>query len=92
VTELCSVLGLSARSVFNAAIRYALHCARLRGVSPAKLKEFPKRLAGRSAVFVLTAETLVKVRDAQMQDQVPACALAGVKLLHDRTLKVKVAG
>ena len=33
VTELCDVLGLSARSVLNAAVRYALHYARSQRVA-----------------------------------------------------------
>ncbi len=62
VVELCQLLGLSARSVLNAAIRYALHLAAVRGVPATKLREFPKQMAGRSETFALTAETLMKAR------------------------------
>lgn len=89
VTQLCSVLGLSARSVLNAALRYALHYARARKVPPSRLKEFPKRLEGNVTSFALTAETLAQLREAGLLDQLPACAVAGVRLLHDRVLKVK---
>jgi hypothetical protein len=89
VTELCSVLGLSARSVLNAALRYALHSARARKVPPSRLKEFPRRLEGRVTSFALTAETLAQLRDAEVLDQLPACAVAGLTLLRDRLLKVK---
>jgi hypothetical protein len=89
VTELCDVLGLSARSVLNAAVRYALYYARVQRVEPHRLKEFPKRSEGRVVSFALTAETLARLREANLVEQLPGCAVAGVKLLHERTLKFK---
>ncbi len=91
VVELCQLLGLSARSVLNAALRYALHQAAVRGVSATELREFPKQMTGRLERFALTAETLVKARQADMLDHLPGCTLAGLKLLHGKLLKTKVS-
>jgi hypothetical protein len=87
VLELCNVFGLSVRSALNAAVRYALYCAQLRGVPPTQLREFPKRLEGREVTFLLTHETQAKLEEAAMVDQLPGCAIAGIKLLHGKTLK-----
>jgi len=87
--ELCNVLGLSVRSTLNAALRYALHVAEVRGVSLEGLKEFPKHMAGREDVFALTAEALAKARKAGVLERLPECTLTGIKLLHGKILKIK---
>ena len=93
VTELCNLLGLSARSVLNAALRYTLHLARLRRVPPSQLKEVPKkRLSGQEVTFTLTADTVSKLREADAFDLVPACTAAGIGLLHERLLKKAKSG
>ncbi|MCI0459087.1 MAG: hypothetical protein L0Z62_19190 [Gemmataceae bacterium] len=89
VTALCNVLGLSVRSVLNAAVRYAVYYAHARGLAPAQLKEYPKRLDGQRVSFALTAETAAQVRAADLLDQVPQCAVAGIQLLHARTLELQ---
>jgi len=89
--ELCNVLGLSVRSTLNAALRYALHFAEVRGVSPADLKEFPKQMSGREDVFALTAEARAKARQAGVLERLPECTLMGIKLLHGKILKIKIA-
>lgn len=90
VVELCQLLGLSARSVLNAALRYALQQAAVRGVPATRLREFPKQVAGRSETFALTADTLAKACQADMLNHLPECTLAGLTLLHGKLLKVKV--
>jgi hypothetical protein len=89
VTDLCAVLGLSVRSVLNACVRYALHCARAQGVPVQKLKTFPRHLEGRATTFQLAAETLGQLQEAEALDRVPGCAVAGIRLLYDRLLKLK---
>jgi hypothetical protein len=89
VLELSNLLGLSVRSVLNAAVRFTLHYARARKVLPVKLKEYPKRLLGRVSSFELTAETLGHVRQAEIENTLPQCVVAGVKLLHGRVVKIK---
>jgi len=92
VAQLCTVLGLSARAVFNAALRYTLYTSRIRKVAPAALKEFPRRLNGRLVKFLLTAETLSQLRQAGMLEHLAGCAVAGIRLLYERTLKVEREG
>jgi hypothetical protein len=87
VTQLCGVFGLSARSVYNASLRYALHCAEQAGVSPACLPEYPRRQLGQEVAFELTAETLSKAHAAGVLDRIPACTVAGIKLLFGHTLE-----
>jgi hypothetical protein len=89
VMELCNVLGLSARAVLNAAIRFLLYYARLRGTPPTRVREYPKHLSGRLSTFELTAETLGQAQEAAVLDVLPHCVVAGVKLLHGRVLNVK---
>jgi hypothetical protein len=89
VLELCRVLGLSVRSVLNAVIRYALHYAEVSGRELTRLPEFPRRLDGKASSLVLTAETLTRLQEAELLDRVPHCAVAGLKLFYERTLKIK---
>jgi hypothetical protein len=89
VLALCTVFGLSVRATLNACLRYGLHWATAQGVSIQSLREYPKRLNGEVTRFAVTAETLGKVREAHMLEQMPACTVAGIKLLHGRTLNFK---
>ncbi len=86
---LCNVFGLSARAMLNAALRYALYFAAEQGAKVQSLREYPKRLQGRVTRFALTAETLSRVREAEAVERVAACTVAGLKLLHARTMKIK---
>jgi hypothetical protein len=88
VLELCNLFGLSARSLLNAALRYALFYAEARAVDLAALPEYPRRLTGNPAKYALTAETLGKAREADVLDRLPAATLTGIKLLQDRVLKI----
>jgi hypothetical protein len=88
VLELCSVLGLSARSLLNAALSYALHRAEMLGVPVTQLDEFPRRLTGEETTFELTVETLAKAREAGLLDSLPRATVAGIKLLHGQLLAV----
>jgi hypothetical protein len=85
--SLCHLLGLSARSLLNAALRYAVHAAKYQRVEVSKLKEFPRRLSGREVSFELTAETASQLGGTSAAESLPGSTVAGLKLLHDRILK-----
>ena len=87
VLELCNVLGLSARSVLNAALRYALYRAERSEKQVPELAEFPRRLSGEEVRFELTAETFAKAREADLRD-VARGTVTGIKLLHASVLEV----
>ncbi len=91
VLELCSVFGLSVRTLLNAALRYALYLAEARGAHPTRLREFPKRQVGQVVKFVVAPEALTKLREGGLLDNLAGCAVAGVKLLHAKTLKTRRA-
>jgi hypothetical protein len=87
VLELCNVLGLSARSLLNAALRYALHRAERSEKQVTEFAEFPRRLSGEEVLFELTAETFAKAREADLHD-VARGTVTGIKLLHASVLEI----
>jgi hypothetical protein len=89
VKTLCGILGLSVRSVLNVAARYAVYAAQSRGVAPTSLREFPRRLEGTEIEFAPTGETLAKLREVEMLDNLNQCAVAGLKLLHRKIVLQK---
>jgi hypothetical protein len=82
VNELCDLLGLSAKAVLNAAIHWTLYVAKRQRVDPKKLKVFPKRLTGERVDFDLSLETAALARHQRVTAELPACTVAGIKLLH----------
>lgn len=85
--ELCTAFGLSTRSVLNAALRYALREASERGQALHRIREYPRKTGSLAVRFELTAETRSLVREADAAEHVAGGTVAGLKLLHGRTLK-----
>lgn len=88
VIKLANVLGMSVESVLNASVLYALHVAKVKRLLPCKLAGFPRRFNGRAVQFTLGLEASAKLREADMLDHVAGCALTGLKMIHDRTMKI----
>jgi hypothetical protein len=84
VMRIANMLGLSVQSVLNAGILYTLYYIRHRKIRPEELKEYPKRLSGRTVPLELTVETSAQIREAKAESTVGACLVAGIKLLASR--------
>lgn len=75
-------LGLSFRSLINAAIRGSLDRADNLGISVAELPEYPKEIGSGKTEVGLTADTLEILKEFKAEKLFNECALAGVYLMY----------
>ncbi|MCU0567869.1 MAG: hypothetical protein MUF49_14865 [Oculatellaceae cyanobacterium Prado106] len=88
VEEYCSVFGVSVRTMLNSCIQYVIFFSQAQGVSVEDLSYYPKRLGSRAYELSLNIDTLKKMKSAGLTelDEASKYAVAGIKVLYERTL------
>jgi hypothetical protein len=84
--ELCQVLGLSARSLLNMAVKYGLFEASDREALSRWQRQQRETRGAQGIQFAPTAETSFKLEASGGSDQIAAYAVAGVELLYERLI------
>ena len=53
------------------------------------IKEFPKQLGSASLIVTISIETISRLQAHDLESDVNKSAIAGVKLLHSRMMKIR---
>ncbi|MGC9526803.1 MAG: hypothetical protein ACP5D7_14820 [Limnospira sp.] len=91
VEEYCKVFGVSVRTMLNSCIQYIIFLSEQKGVEVKDLQYYPKRLGSIDYDLMLNAETLSKLKKSGVEELGEACkyAIAGIKVLYEKNLKIK---
>jgi len=89
VEEISKVLGISKKSVINVGIKYLIYYSEMREEKARTIKEFPKQLGSASLIVTISIETISRLQAHDLESDVNKSAIAGVKLLHSRMMKIR---